>query len=467
MTGRAVCNKGSESEPETRARKSAQTFDADGEDALFSNSLIAYVHAREARFFFSDEDLVASGTWHKYEARVAALARSHPRNDPFAAYLSRDRSDAWENKNTRQATRSALIRIAGRLIGACAPVYWKERLTKAASEQERRALSKALKAVVDEEGKGRMRSANTPLNDEEHHQLAAAVAFIVAVPPDPTHRAMREQCQQKPGKSERSEPPALTVLRALHRHELSKQKRTPNYCWREHFWNTVRADSYVSSDRCAIIAVMLLVGIRPVEFTARLGVTIEATVEAGKPALKFDVAGAKTAAELAPGIPAKGQHTRTIWLVCKTREAFWLHEHIARSGNSCLEIKEALSPVSPSGKYLSPTEQERRLTVSLGKLITRIGKVAFPRQKGHVTPYVFRHAFAADMAAGGRFPEATIAASLGQQSVRTLKHYGKTNRGRRASAFRCQQVVRIEAASPVRPQSPNPFRPIIPDPDAT
>lgn len=436
------------------------------EDDFFLKSLAAYAMAQEANLLYADEDLVASGTWQKYEARVAALARSHPRQDPFAAFLSRDSCDAWETTNSRQTSRSALVRIAGRFIREQAPVYWKELLAGTESKQDLSDLTRALKETVDEEAMTRMRSASAPLSEVERDQLASAVDFLLAVPPDPLHQALRNKVRKAPREEKPKAPPAVIKLRSLQRHERTKQKSTPSYCWRDQFWRTVVSDRFVSPDDSALIAVLMLVGCRSAEFTARLGVSVE-IAELPDPGLRIEIAGAKTAPELAPEAVSKGQERRTLWLTCKTAEAFWLYQQIQQSGSSCLEISRPTTPRSPSGEWLSIAEQERRQTASLGKVVARIGKDAFPRQKGNLTPYVFRHAVAADMKASGQFSNDTIAAALGQQSERTLQHYGRSNRGRRATSLRCQQVVRVEASSPVRGRGATPDWQAGPDPDAS
>ena len=440
---------------------------AEPEDDFFNKSLAAYTMAQKADLLYTNEDLVASGTWQKYEGRVAALARSHPRQDPFAAFLSREFSDAWESTNSRQASRSALVRIAGRVIREQTPVYWKELLTGTESKQDLSDLTRPLKESVDEEAMTRMRSASASLTEEERDQLFSVVDFILAVPPDPLHQALRNKVRKAPRDGEPKAPPAVAKLRSLQRHERAKQKSSSDYCWRDQFWRTVVTDRFVSPDDSALIAVLMLAGCRPVEFTARLGVRVEIAELPDGPGLRIEIAGAKTAPELAPEAMSKGQERRTLWLTCKTAEAFWLYEQIQKSGSSCLEINRPTTPRSPSGEWLSIAEQERRQTSSLGKVVARIGKDAFPRQKGNLTPYTFRHAVAADMKAGGRFSNDTIAAGLGQQSERTLQHYGRSNRGRRATSLRCQQVVRVEASSPVRGRGATPDWQAGPDPDAS
>lgn len=419
-------------------------------DALISDSLIAYNHAKEANLLYSAEELIASGTWQKYEQRAAALARSHQRNDPFAVFLSHDRFNTWSNANTRQSARSALVRIASQKVRESVPAYWRELFSMTLPAAERTKIIKALNGAVDAEAMERMRSARQPLNREEWECLTRAIAFLVAVPPDPMHCAVRKSLPKDEDKPKKQVSSAIIALRALGRHERGKQKKSPDYEWRNQFWKTGQTDACLSTRHRIIIATLMLIGCRPVEFSARLGVTVDIATEGGILLLTFTVKGAKTALERAPEVSGKGQGTRTIRLVCKTEEACWLHDHISRSGTPRLEIKEATNPRSPSGMWLSRAEQERRLTVSIDKYIKRVGKRAFPKQTNSVTPYLFRHALAADMQADESFSDEAITATLGHQSTRTARRYGGSNRGRRTVSVRAEQIIQVDASSPIR-----------------
>lgn len=430
----------------------AKTF-----EALFASSLIAYAHAREADLLYTPEALVTSGTWQKYQQRAAALARSNPNDDPFEAFLKKDRTQGWASVNTRQADRSALVRIASQFISEHAPVFWKEVLSLTDAGPARSSLIKQLNGTVDAEAMARMSAAGETLSRTASNRLAKAIAFLIAVPPDPEHRALRRRGPKEDANPKKKPAKAIAALRALDRHEYGKRKKNSTYCWRDHFWKTALTDTYFSAQRCAIIATLMLTGCRPVEFSQRLGVTAELGEEKDETTLTFTIKGAKTAVEFTPEIEGKGQAIRKIEMMCQSPEAIWLHDHIARSGRARLEIKETTVPCSPSGMWLSSAEQERRLTVSFGKLITRLGARAFPQQKNNVTPYVFRHALAADMKADGRVSDETIAACLGQQSTGTQRHYGKSNRGRKLQSVRSQQIIRVTASSPIRRRIQGPF----------
>jgi len=426
-------------------------------EAFFANSLIAYTHAREADLLYTPEALVASGTWQKYEQRVAALARSNRNNDPFEAFLKKDRTQGWASVNTRQASRSALVRMAGHVIAEHAPVFWKEVLTLTKAGPARSSLIKQINGTVDAEAMARMRAAGETLSETERNRLAEAVAFLIAMPPDPEHRALRSRQPKEDSNPKKKPAPGIVALRALNRHEDNKRKKSGTYSWRDHFWKTALTDDYVSAERCVIIATLMLTGCRPVELSERLGVTVELGEANGESTLTFAIKGAKTARELTPEIEGKGQALRSIEMICQSPEAIWLRDHIARSGSARLQISEKTTPRSPSGIWLSVAEQERRLTVSLGKLMTRLGARAFPKQRKNVTPYVFRHALAADMKSDEKISDETIAACLGQQSTRTLRHYGRSNRSRKRRSVRSQQILRVTASSPIRGRKPGPF----------
>ena len=179
-------------------------------EALFANSLIAYTYAREADLLYTPEALVMSGTWQKYEQRAAALARSERNNDPFEAFLKKDHAQGWASVNTRQASRSALVRMAGQVIAEHVPIFWKEVLTLTKVGPARSSLIKQLSGTVDAEAMARMRAAGETLSETERNRLAEAVAFLIAMPPDPEHRALR---RRQPKEELQSEEQASTCNR--------------------------------------------------------------------------------------------------------------------------------------------------------------------------------------------------------------------------------------------------------------
>lgn len=422
-------------------------------ERLLSNSLIAYAFAQEANRLYAPEDLIASGTWQKYEVRAAALAKKSPRDNPYEAFLRIDRAGGWETVNTRQAHRSALVRLAAQSVIEGAPRFWKHYISQKPTEKATLQLNELLRKSVDSALVARFVAAQRPLNKTEFDSFRSAVAFLVAQPPDPSHQALRKYKFDRSAKFRRKPNAQIASLRALNQHQDRKRKSDPTYCWLDTYWRFVLADDNTGDLQRAMIATLILTGSRPVEFSCRFGIEVSlADVDAEK-RLTFKIHGAKTATKKELSVEAKGQAIRQITLGCHSPEAHWLHRHISRSGENNLVLRQAGAPYSSSGKVLSIAEQERLLTNSLGKRIKKIASRAFPRLKHNVTPYVFRHAFADALRTEGRFDEQARAAALGQQSTRTLGHYGGSNRRKKTQSVRSRQIVCIEASSPVREYS--------------
>ena len=430
-------------------------------ERLLSDSLIAYAFAQEASRLYAPEDLIASGTWQKYEERAAALAKKSPRENPYEAFLRIDRAGGWETVNTRQAHRSALVRLAAQSVieGACS--FWKHYISQKPTAKATLQLNEWLNKSVDSASIARFRAAQRPLGETEYESFRSAVAFLVAQPPDPSHQALRKYKIDRSVKLRRKPNAQIASLRALNQHQDRKRKSDPTYCWFDTYWQFVMADDDTGDLQRAMIATLILTGCRPVEFSSRLGIEVSiADVDAAK-RLAFKINGAKTATKKEILVEAKGQAIRQITLGCHSPEALWLYCHISRSGENNLVLRQAAAPCSSSGKVLSIAEQERLLTNSLGKRIKKIASRTFPRLKHNVTPYVFRHAFADALRTEGRFDEQARAAALGQQSTRTLGHYGGSNRRKNTQSVRSRQIVCIEASSPVRDYSrsfPNDIR---------
>lgn len=66
----------------------------------FEQSIESYNLALQSKAHFSFEDLMRSGTWHKYEQRAASIACKHPSRDPFISYLAIDASNGWKTANS-------------------------------------------------------------------------------------------------------------------------------------------------------------------------------------------------------------------------------------------------------------------------------------------------------------------------------------------------------------------------------
>tara|TARA_R100000935_G_scaffold3603_2_gene9118 strand:+ start:6396 stop:7784 length:1389 start_codon:yes stop_codon:yes gene_type:complete len=424
-------------------------------ERLLNDSLIAYAYAQEANRLYAPEDLIASGTWQKYEVRAAALAKKCPRDNPYEAFLRIDRAGGWETVNTRQAYRSALVRLAAQLVIESAPGFWKHYISQKPTAKATLRLNEWLRKSVDSALIARFWAAQRPLVKTEYESFRSAVAFLVAQPPDPSHQTLRKNTGDRSVKAKRKPNAQIASLRALNQHQDRKRKSEPTYCWLDSYWRFVLADDDTGDLQRAMIATLILTGCRPVEFSCRLGIEVSiADVDAAK-RLTFKIHGAKTATKKEISVEAKGQAKRQITLGCHSPEALWLHRHILRSAENRLVFGQAAAPYSLSGKVLSIAEQERLLTNSFGKRVKKIASRAFPRLKHNVTPYVFRHSFADALRTEGRFDEQARAAALGQQSTRTLGHYGGSNRRRKTQSVRSHQIVRIDASSPVREHSPS------------
>lgn len=422
-------------------------------ERLLSDSLIAYAFAQDANRLYAPEDLIASGTWQKYELRAATLAKKSPRENPYEAFLRIDRAGVWETVNTRQAHRSALVRLAAQSVIEAAPSFWKHYISQKPTAKATLQLNEWLCKSSDSALVARFVAAQRPLDKTEYDSFRSAVAFLVAQPPDPSHQALRKNIGDRSVKSKRKPNAQIASLRAINQHQDRKRKSDPTYCWLDTYWRFVLADDDTGDLQRAMIATLILTGCRPVEFSCRLGIEVSiADVDAAK-RLTFKIHGAKTATKKELSVEPKGQAIRQITLGCHSPEALWLHRHISRSAESRLVFGQAAAPYSLSGKVLSIAEQERLLTNSLGKRVKKIGSRAFPRLKHNVTPYVFRHSFADALRTEERFDEQARAAALGQQSTRTLGHYGGSNRRKKTQSVRSRQIVCIEASSPVREYS--------------
>lgn len=194
----------------------------------------------------------------------------------------------------------------------------------------------------------------------------------------------------------------------------------------------------------------MLTGCRPSELASDLGVEVSAIGGDETPALAFRIRGAKTDRPADDSLPARGQAIREITLRCASPEAHWLHGYLLGLGEAAIRLTWPPPERSATGVLLPPAERHRRVSVSIGKRVERLGKIAFPRLARALTPYAFRHALAADMKACGTFTEAEIAAALGHLSARTQQHYGSAASSRGLGAGRALQITTIRAADPVR-----------------
>lgn len=432
---------------------------------LFHASLAAHDLALHCNRHFSFADLYESGTWQKYEQRAAALARKHPKRDPFAAYLANDAHGSWTGANSRQSYRSALTRLAARDVLDLAPGFWRQLIDETKDAQAKRQRIRDLEPHGDAETRRRIKAADLALSPESLRRLERAVAFIMQVRPDPDHTAVRHP---SPG----AEPEALVsradasktdTLYALNRHQRRRAKTHPNYNWRDQFWNAaVLPDPYLDDYRRACVATLMLTGCRPSEFCDDLGVRVAATAYEGRNHLAFKIAGAKRA-DSAHANPGKGQEWRLIKIRCQTPEAAWVFDYVSAQPDQRITLRLDAPAHDQKGIPLMPSERRRRVAGRLNKLVARLGKVAFPRLRHTLSPYVFRHALSSDLRiAGGAWSKSEIAAGLGHQSTRTQSHYGSPNTSRGVTGSRAAQITQISASTLVR--APDRDRGLQPDP---
>ena len=447
--------------PFTDQDKAPQDTDVDGrhiwvpKQITFEQSIEAYDLAIQSNALHSFEDLVHTGTWHKYEQRAASLARKHPSHDPFISYLSTDHANGWTSPNSRQSYRSALIRMAARDILELSPVYWRQVITDEMNEDHRIHLIRSLKPNLDQDVRNQIKGAKERLCFEKVDKLNRAVLFLLQVPPDPHHTALRDR-PTKEGRGKgldesRSLASKKTALYALNQHQRRKAKTFPNYDWRSHFWATaVLPDVHLDDHRRACIATLMLTGCRPSEFSDDLGVIVHTSDTDGHSSLHFEIAGAKVSDEI-DGHLGKGQSWREIDTHCQTDEAIWLFDYMRKLDQKSMMLKVPTMTHKQSGEVLMPIERHRRVSVSLGKLITRLGKIAFPHLRHKLTPYVFRHVFTSDFKAGGQKMDARgLPGALGHQSARTQQHYGGANTARGLTGNRALQVTAVRSLTHVR-----------------
>lgn len=118
-----------------------------------------------------------------------------------------------------------------------------------------------------------------------------------------------------------------------------------------------------------------------------------------------------------------------------------------------------IDPDSKAGQFLITAIPESGcLTISVSnqksfaEAIASAGKKAFPRLKGRISPYVFRHAFSSDLKSAGVLPD-QIACAMGHRVTRTQERYGRSSHGRGAT-----NLVAAHASSGIRDTRRDPRR---------
>lgn len=439
-------------EDQPREAHGASVYDR-FEAYFFHRSIEAYQLAQLSNKKYSFTMLYKSGSWQKYEQRAAALARKHPSRDPFAAYLSRCQHDDWACANSRQSYRSALVRLAAQTVLELAPGFWRHMHAKTRDTEVRKQLVRHLRGNLDETTWCEIKSATHLISRAELKMFERAAAFLIQVPPDPEHTAVRQASTNSQDRSPkpRTENSKKKTLYALNQHQRRRAKEIAEYDWRSHLWTrAVLPDRHIDDQARAAIAVLMLTGCRSAELADDLGVVIRAFERNSENYLAFEISGAKLADADAGG-QGKGQERRWIEVSVQTPEAIWLFVHVSDQYDGQMLISLAAPSHSQTGIALMSTERQRRVTNSLGKLIERLGRIAFPRLQQRLSPYVFRHALSSDLRSGGsRWSGDEIAVLLGHQSTRTQSNYGSANTSRGLAGNRADQITVVSALNPVR-----------------
>lgn len=112
--------------------------------------------------------------------------------------------------------------------------------------------------------------------------------------------------------------------------------------------------------------------------------------------------------------------------------------------NSVAKCLGAAVAEQGTGSLIISTENPRGFC----DFVRALSRHVFPAARYVVSPYSFRHAFAADQKAVAH-PVETIAAMLGHVSGRSQRTYGHANQGRHPLSH----IVEAKASRPVRPVS--------------
>lgn len=433
--------------------------------------LRAFHLARFSETRVSRQSLAASGTLQKYRKTVANLTQENRQRNPFEEFERRCRLDLWRSKNTRQRARSALVRHAAEKVVILANLFIQDLLKRIADRKTHSILKRAyqiyfLRPAVAELEPAAMEGL--PLRDLQ--DLGLSVGFLLNHPPHPF--GSQNQIQTS-GSSPQTRSTKRSALSALNRHQARKQKLDADYDWRSKFWDAaVLRDEYISDHMRACISILMITGCRPSELSERHGVTVKVEDEGTSPALVITIQsskadhgiGASLLSTIEPGVHNNAQQTafrgqpyRQMLIRPRTPEALWLARYCRRQQrsaslsamNSGVQLTIASQEQSKSGVWLHPAERDRRVSVKLGKLIGRLGKIAFPRL-ATLTPYVFRHAVTSDLKSDGDFSAEQIACALGHRSTRTGSIYGSASSMGKRPGIRAGQVVSAFAPEPIR-----------------
>lgn len=180
--------------------------------------------------------------------------------------------------------------------------------------------------------------------------------------------------------------------------------------WRARMWEAVpKRGKYRDA-----IAILSCTGCRPAELEA--GIKVERLNEG----ILFKVTGATT------HDGKFGQKERSILIRIDSPEAAHLERQLAVQGSPLIVTAKA---------------------ALLKDSVVGISKKIWPRRKAHVTPYVYRHQFSADLKADDLDSD-QVAQALGHSVEETQRFYGHRRQARRGG----NRVLAVKATRTVRPR---------------
>lgn len=193
----------------------------------------------------------------------------------------------------------------------------------------------------------------------------------------------------------------IPIPRGKSRSKRSGLKTLPDD-WRTTFWAGVPDNSMYR----AAIAISILTGVRPAELVSGVKVA-----RGRGNTLVVTIRGAKTQGG------KYGQAARQLTIASDTPMAQYLRRQIGDAEAKTVKVRDA------------------RL---FGNQVSAYSRKCWPKREAHVSPYTFRHQFAADLKAAGD-PDA-VSLALGHAVADTAQHYG-TSRQARAGGARLVAVA--------------------------
>lgn len=239
-------------------------------------------------------------------------------------------------------------------------------------------------------------------------RLAECHVVLDKYPPDP-HRQRKNS--GKPGLwLEHVQTKGIVPRSHSKRHTIAKLAKD----WRAQIWDNLEVDSKY---RLAI-AVLACCGCRPSELERGSEIEPGVKIERVDEGLQFTIRGVKTKGG------EFGQSERKITIAIESAESAYLATVLAEA-NGTLWVQAKARPLKDA--------------------MRRVSQRVWPKRKNHVSPYCYRHQFAADMKSDGQSIE-DIAKALGHCVDDTQRMYGHSRQGRLGG----NKVLHVIAAREVR-----------------